>query len=66
MIPTLGSLATQQANPMRHTLVQGCQVLDYTATQPDAMITYQASDMVLATQIDASYLSETKAHSCTG
>ena len=34
------------------------QLLDYLATHPDAAIRYQASDMVLAFDTDASYLSE--------
>ena len=33
---------------------------------PNAIITYQASDMVLAGHSDASYLSETNAHSRAG
>ena len=36
------------------------QILDYVATQPDAIITYQASEMVLAAHSDTSYLSKTK------
>ena len=35
--------------------------LDYVATHPDAIVTYQASDMVLAGHSDASYLLNTKA-----
>ena len=42
------------------------QFLDYAATHPDAIITYHASDMVLAGHSDASYLSKTKAHSRAG
>ena len=34
------------------------QPLDYSATHPDAIITYRYSDMVLDGHIDASYLSE--------
>jgi hypothetical protein len=40
--------------------------LDYAATHQDAIITYQASDMVLAIHSDASYLSEPKARSQAG
>eukprot|EP00804_Cyclotella_cryptica_P002338 CCRYP_004053-RI/>CCRYP_004053-RI protein AED:0.50 eAED:0.38 QI:0/-1/0/1/-1/1/1/0/247 len=42
------------------------QLLDYIATQDDAVITYNASDMVLAVHSDASYLSEPKARSRAG
>ena len=66
MLPALGSLATQQANPMQHTLAKVHQLLDYAATHPDAMITYHASDMVLAAHSNASYLSESKACSHAG
>ena len=40
--------------------------LDYAASHPDAIITYCASDMVLAAHSDASYLSESKARSRSG
>jgi hypothetical protein len=42
------------------------QFLDYAMTHPDAMITYRASNMILAVHSDASYLSETKACSRAG
>ena len=39
------------------------QLLDYLTTHPDATIRFRASDMILNVHLDASYLSETKAHS---
>jgi hypothetical protein len=39
------------------------QLLDYLATHPDTTIRFRASDMILNVHSDASYLSETKAHS---
>lgn len=39
------------------------QLLDYVATHPDAAIRYHASDMILALDTDASYLSEHKGRS---
>ena len=42
------------------------QFLDYAATHPDAIVTYHASNMVLAGHSNASYLSETNAHSRAG
>jgi len=66
MLPALGSLTTQQANPMQNTKKLVHQLLDYAATHPDAIITYQASDMVLAGHSDASYLSETNTQSRAG
>jgi hypothetical protein len=47
---------------MRHTL----QLLDYLATQEDAVLSYQTSNMVLAVHSDASYLSKPKARSRAG
>jgi hypothetical protein len=57
MLTALGSLATQQANSMKNTLKMVKQLLDYAATHPDAIVTYHASDMVLAAHSDALYLS---------
>jgi hypothetical protein len=66
MLPALGSLATQQANPTQNTKKLVHQFLDYAATHPDAIITYQASNMVLAGHSNASYLLETNACSRAG
>ena len=40
---------------MLHTL----QLLDYIASQEDAVLTYQASDMILAAHNDAGYMQAT-------
>jgi hypothetical protein len=66
MLMALGSLAIQQANPTTNTKKLVHQFLDYAATHPDAIITYQASIMVLAGHSNASYLSETNARSQAG
>ena len=66
MLPALGSIATQQANPTENTMKKVKQFLDYAATHPDAIITYRARDMVLAVNSDTSYLSESKARSRAG
>ncbi len=63
MLPALGSLTTQQANPTQNTKKLVHQFLNYATTHPNAIITYQASNMVLAGHSDASYLSETNARS---
>ena len=42
------------------------QFLDYVATQEEAVLTYNASDMKLAAHSDASYLSDPKARSQAG
>ena len=59
----------QQASPTCNTKKLVHQFLDYTTTNPDArIITNRASDsdMILAGQSDASYLSDTNAHSRAG
>eukprot|EP00804_Cyclotella_cryptica_P012525 CCRYP_017709-RA/>CCRYP_017709-RA protein AED:0.38 eAED:0.38 QI:0/0/0/1/1/1/2/0/312 len=66
MLPALGSLATQQSAPTQNTMSKIHQFLDYAMTHPDAMITYRASNMILAVHSGASYLSETKARSRAG
>eukprot|EP00804_Cyclotella_cryptica_P019806 CCRYP_009697-RA/>CCRYP_009697-RA protein AED:0.19 eAED:0.25 QI:0/0/0/1/1/1/2/0/745 len=66
MLPALGSLATQQSAPTQNTMSKVHQFLDYAMTHPDAMITYRASNMILAVHSNASYLSETKARSRAG
>ena len=60
MLTTLGSITTQQANPTKNTMKKVTQFLDYSASHPEAIITYNASNMVLAGHSYASYLSETK------
>jgi hypothetical protein len=42
------------------------QFLDYMTSQDKAVLTYKASDLVLAVHSNASYLSKPKAHSCAG
>jgi len=62
----ISAIASQSSKPtkdmMRHTL----QLLDYLATQEDAVLSYHASDMVLAVHSDASYLSKPEARSRAG
>eukprot|EP00804_Cyclotella_cryptica_P015967 CCRYP_004129-RA/>CCRYP_004129-RA protein AED:0.18 eAED:0.18 QI:0/0/0/1/0/0/2/0/948 len=62
MLTALSSLATQQANPTQTIH----QFLDYAMTHQNAVVTYRASNMILAAHSDASYLSETKARSRAG
>jgi hypothetical protein len=56
MLTVLGSIATQQANPTENTMIKVQQFMDYAFTHPNAIVTYQASDMVLTAHSDASYL----------
>ena len=57
MLPALGLLATQQEAPTENTMTLAKQFLDYSATHPNAIIIYHASDMFLSDHSDASYLS---------
>ena len=62
----ISAIASQSANPTTETMKQTTQLLDYLASQEEAIITYNASDMILAAHSDASYLSEPKARSRAG
>eukprot|EP00804_Cyclotella_cryptica_P003828 CCRYP_018935-RA/>CCRYP_018935-RA protein AED:0.38 eAED:0.38 QI:0/-1/0/1/-1/1/1/0/256 len=66
MLTALSSLATQQSKPTQTTLQRINRFLDYAMTHQDAVITYRASNMILAAHSDASYLSETMAQSRAG
>ena len=66
MLTALSAIASQQAAPTQATMDKVNQLLDYAASQEDAIITYQASDMVLAVHSDAGYLNEPNAKSRAG
>ena len=66
MLVALGTIATEQARPTQSTLDKVEQFLDYAASNPSAILTFHASDMVLAVHSDASYLSESNARSRAG
>ena len=66
MLVALSAIASEQAHPTAATLQKVKQFLDYAASQEEAVLTYHASDMVLAIHSDASYLSESKARSRAG
>ena len=60
------ALGTQQAKPREQTMTNTKQLLDYVGSQEEAILTYSASDMILAAHSDASYLSEPEARSRAG
>ena len=62
----ISAIAAQSATPTEDTLKQTKQLLDYVASQDEAVLTYHASEMKLAVHSDASYLSEPKARSRAG
>ena len=55
MLVALSAIAADQASPTKNNVEKVDQLLDYAASQEDAVITYHASDMVLAIHSDASY-----------
>ena len=63
LVPSIGSIATDQSCATKLTMVAITKLLNHVATYPDASITYHASGMQLYVESDASYLSETKARS---
>ena len=63
VLMALSSIASKQTRGTMNTMAKAKQLLNYFATHPDATIQFRASDMILNVQSDASYLSETKAHS---
>jgi hypothetical protein len=66
MLTPLSALASKQAAPTEATMEKCLQFLDYAASQEDAILTYKASNMVLAIHSNASYLSKPKACSQAG
>ncbi len=62
----ISAIASQSSKPTTDTMQQTLQLLNHLATQEDAVLSYYASDMVLAVHSNASYLSEPKARSRAG
>jgi len=63
---TAPSYAAQSSNPTEDTMQYAMQFLEYVAMQEEAVLTFKASNMILAVHSDASYLSEPKAKSRAG
>ena len=66
MLSALSVIASDQASPMEATMRKTKLFLDYTASRPDTIIIYRASNMILALHSDALYLSEPKDRSRAG
>ena len=54
----ISAIASQSATPTEDTLKQMQQLLDYVATQDEAVLAYHASALKVAAHSDASYLSK--------
>jgi hypothetical protein len=66
ILTALSSTATEQAKPTQKTLKKVKQLLDHSATQEKAVITYDASGMILAAHSNAGYCNEKSARSQAG
>ena len=66
ILTALSSIATKQAKPTQQTLKKVKQLLDYCASQDNAIITYNVSKMILAVHSDAGYCNEKNARSRAG
>jgi hypothetical protein len=63
ILVSLSSLAAAQSKPTSHKLSLVKWLLDYAATNPDAILPYKKSNMVLAMHSNTSYLSTPLAQS---
>ena len=63
MLHALNTLASEQANGTETTLEVMEHFLNYCATNPEATVRFETSDMILNIESDASYLSEPQARS---
>ena len=59
ILTALSAIATEQAKPTEKTLAKVRQLLDYCATQEEPVVTYHASNMILAVHSDAGYCNKT-------
>jgi hypothetical protein len=66
ILTLLSSLAIKQATPTQKTMETVKQLLDYCATQEEAIITYTASKMILNVHSNAGYLNKKKGCSRAG
>jgi hypothetical protein len=63
MLVALNDIGSQQSKPTAVTAQHICQFLDYAACNPDAVLRYTASGMILHIHSDGSYLSAPNARS---
>ena len=66
ILVAISAIAAQQATPTTETMARAKHLLDYLASQEEAVLTYSASNMVLAVHSDAGYLNEPNARSRAG
>ena len=61
MIVALNGIVSEKTSPTTNTIKNTKMLMDYTVTQPDAIILFHASDMRLHIDSDTAYLVHTKA-----
>ena len=66
MLVALNAIAMQQALPTHKTMDRVRQLMDYAASQEEAILTYHSSDMILSIHSDAGYLNKSKSRSHVG
>jgi hypothetical protein len=66
ILPALSSIATEQAAPIERMMLKVKQLLDYCTLQEEAIITHNASKMVLAVHSNVGYANEKRGRSRTG
>ena len=62
----ISAIASQSSKPTQDALQQTLQLLNYLATQEDAVLSYHVSDMITSVHSNASYLSKPKARRRAG
>ena len=66
ILHALSAIASEQAKPTKKTLTRVQQLLDYMATNPNAVVRFYASGMILNLHSDASCLSVGQGRSRAG
>ncbi len=63
VLTTLNVIAMQQASPTQERMGTIKQILDFVASQEEAVLTNCASNMILTIHSDSGYINETKSQS---
>ena len=66
MLPALNTITAAQSNSTQNTMEALTKLLNYCTSHPNATVQYHASNMILWTDSDASYLSAPKGRSQMG
>ena len=66
ILHSLSAISSEQAKPTERTMQRCKQLLDYMTTNPNAIIRFHRSNMILNVHSDASYLSAGKGRSRAG